>query len=1044
MSDGTVTIIVDGYTVIAGFSSFGGIQYTVNNPDGSELIRAGDAFGLSTGLTTLFHQARDAGNTELADQLFQLNKDLSGQEASIQQQVIDANKPPQPPAPVTPPADTASQTSQQNDVYVASGGANDDSGSVQRFDDGSSIQTASDGSTLVTDNSGSVTSTASNLGLSTLTRNISNASTTVAGKSDSPAATASNKSGPGKRLQNPLGNFSSYTYQISLYMITPDAYNSFVQSGRKNINAYTQANGTGSGNGAFLVAQSGGVNNSTQLRAPYFDQDFFIDNLRITQAISGKDTGSESNVTDMSFTITEPYGFSFLTRLRDAFTQLLKVSSSPNIAKSQDPSRQFFILGIQFLGYNEDGSVISAKDMTGINADPNGNSFGVYARYYDISITELHFSLQGKAVTYACKAVNSATMSSMGLKRGILWSGAEVYGQTVDDVLQGDGDSVLGLFTKANKEQEELVKNKKIGIANQYEIVYLGDSLTNIADAKIVSPADVDKLKWKMSDATSTKQSNEKTAQQSTPNKNINKIKFDNGTPLSQAIQQIIKQSTYLTDALKSVITTEQQPNPETDENGETVDPAPKVIRWYNLGTEIEVLGYDDVQKDFAYKIKYIIQPYETPVVSSAYVNHTANYYGPVKRYEYWFTGKNSEVIKYEQTLNNTFFNVTLDPEGSTSGSGGGANIPVINGIPQKQAKSGLLNQGMEAQNSYMTSLFDDGAWSSAKITILGDPDFLMQPNPSSSADVYNQYYGTDGFTVSANGGQVFIEINFREPVDYNNENGLYTINSNIAFYKYPPKLQADINSRGGGVSYMVKTVVSTFNQGKFTQELDLNITTFGDETSTDQATQANADSKDNRAGKGDSQKSTGTVSAVKTVGFKKETTTIDNTAIPAQSINIGPGDPTAVNVPSDQNTAPAPASPPEPPPNPGPPSVTVNGYTFTTLSSGAVVVHGPGIPSTNGLDNLGQVGALDPNAFINYVKYAPNLSDAAKAALTAFSNDPQAIGSIQSGLGGQGSAITSNVPVQNQVQTDDNTPVPITTVAQNSANEGGRDPIDF
>ena len=1043
MADGTVTLTIDGYTVIAeyNYNGSGEIKYVVNNPDGSQLLRAGNAFGLSSGLSTLSKRAREAGNTELADQLFQLNSNLGSQEASIQQQVLDSIKPPDPPAPVTPPADPATQTTQQNDAYVASGGANDDSGSVQRFNNGSTIQTASDGSPLVTDNSGSVTSTASNLGLSTLTTGISNAGTTVAGKGDSPAATASNQSRPGKRLQNPLGNFSSYTYQISLYMITPDAYNSFVQSGRKNINAYTQANGTGSGNGAFLVAQSGGVNNSTQLRAPYFDQDFFIDNLRITQAISGKDTGSESNVTDMSFTITEPYGFSFLTRLRDAFTQLLKVSSSPNLAKSQDPSRQFFILGIQFLGYNEDGSVISPKDMTGINADPNGNSYGVYARYYDISITELHFSLQGKAVTYACKAVNTGTMSSMGLKRGILWSGAEVYGQTVDDVLQGDGDSVLGLFTKANKEQEELVKNKKIGIANQYEIIYLGDSLTNIANAKIVSPADVDKLKWKMSDATSTKQSNEKTAQQSTPNKNINKIKFDNGTPISQAIQQIIKQSTYLTDALKSVVTTEQQPNPETDEDGEVVDPAPKVIRWYNLGTEIEVLGYDDVQKDFAYKIKYIIQPYETPVVSSAYVNHTANYYGPVKRYEYWFTGKNSEVIKYEQSLNNTFFNVTLDPESSTAGSGGGANIPVINGIPQKQAKSGLLNQGMEAQNSYMTSLFDDGSWSSAKITILGDPDFLMQPNPSSAADVYNQYYGTDGFTVSANGGQVFIEINFREPVDYNNENGLYTINSNIAFYKYPPKLQADINSRGGGVSYMVKTVVSTFNQGKFTQELDLNISTFGDETPTDQAKQANADSTDNRAGKGNSQTSTGTGSAGKTVGFKQDTTATDNTAIPSQSTDVGPGDPTAVSVPSDQNTAPVPPTPPPPPTPSVPPSVTVNGYTFTTSSSGNVVVHGPGIPSYGGA--LGPVNDLSPRAFIGLAS-SPNNSDAANAALTAFSNDPQAIGSIQSGLGGQGSATTSNVPVQNQVQTDDNTPVTVTTIAQNSANEGGRDPIDF
>ena len=32
---------------------------------------------------------------------------------------------------------------------------------------------------------------------------------------------------PGRRLKNPLGALSSYTYQLSLYMITPEAYDAF-------------------------------------------------------------------------------------------------------------------------------------------------------------------------------------------------------------------------------------------------------------------------------------------------------------------------------------------------------------------------------------------------------------------------------------------------------------------------------------------------------------------------------------------------------------------------------------------------------------------------------------------------------------------------------------------------------------------------------------------------------------------------------------------------------------------------------------------------
>ena len=122
------------------------------------------------------------------------------------------------------------QTNQQNRSYLSSGGIDDDSGSLQRFDDGSSIQTFEDGSTLVIDSDGNTSSTPA-------APPTTNAGTTQAGKSGTPSGqTATPK--PGKRLQNPLGNFSSYTYQISLYMITPDAYDAFIQTGRKNINAF--------------------------------------------------------------------------------------------------------------------------------------------------------------------------------------------------------------------------------------------------------------------------------------------------------------------------------------------------------------------------------------------------------------------------------------------------------------------------------------------------------------------------------------------------------------------------------------------------------------------------------------------------------------------------------------------------------------------------------------------------------------------------------------------------------------------------------------
>jgi hypothetical protein len=247
------------------------------------------------------------------------------------------------------------------------------------------------------------------------------------------------------------------------------------------------------------------------------------------------------------------------------------------------------------------------------------------------------------------------------------------------------------------------------------------------------------------------------------------------------------------------------------------------------MTAEIKNLGWDTKQGDFAYATTYVIQTYETPVVVSSYAKKTPKYYGPHKRYEYWFTGKNSEILRYEQQMDNTFFTVTLDPSSNSQSQGGPTDISNVTNKQQNQPRQGELNNALYAQNSYMTSLYDPGAYAQAKIQILGDPDFLMQPSPSSINALYNKFYGTDGYTVNPNGGQVFIEINFKEPIDYQNKDGLLSINESILFWKYPADVTKEINSRGGGVSYKLRTVTSSFSKGKFEQELIANINTFGD-----------------------------------------------------------------------------------------------------------------------------------------------------------------------------------------------------------------------
>ena len=758
-------------------------------------------------------------------------------------------------------AQSEEQTDQQNREYEAAGGEDDDQGGT----------TGDQTNNTDTDTQYSETDPRVTPGTPPPPPGTP---TTVAGKSDTPAAAKTN---PKPRLRkNPLGDLSSYTYQLTLYMITPDAYNAFIMSGRKDINAFQKSLDSANqriaednaniatsnssptatmgsppasstpkspvtGGGVYVIAQSGGVGPS-QKRAPGFDKDFYIDDLKISQAINAKSTLTNVNTTKMSFTITEPYGFSFLSKLKQASDELQKVCKVKGYSDLKNASRQFFILGVQFLGYDKDGNLVDSKNVPSAEGDPTANAYGLFQRYYDIFLTKVNFRIDGRTVVYSIEAAN-VSASPFGTKRGIVSTNLTVIGNTVSDALMGSStpttlqnnskpneDRVaqggagqymgnkIGLLTALN-EAEKTMEGNAIEIANVWDVKFIGGAEDLIEKAKIVTPNDLNKHRWGRNPAvTNTSKSNDGTSTQaSTPNPDSRTIAIDHGTMIIQAIDTIIKQSSFMEAALTTVnvANEELKVNPNSD---------PRTVKWYNISAEVQILGWDTKVGDFAYKTTYIIQPYETPVVLSTYIKNTSPYYGPHKRYDYWYTGKNSEIIKYEQTMDNTYFTVTLAPTGKDSSQGANADVATKvqpSMAPKQGGEAG--GESLEAQNNYITNLYDPSSFSTAKLTIVGDPDYLMQTSSSTIASVYSKFNGIDGFTINPNGGQTFIEINFNEPDDYNVDTGLMNINEKILFWKYPDGVKDLIK----GIAYMVIDVTSTFGKGKFEQLLSCVIATF-------------------------------------------------------------------------------------------------------------------------------------------------------------------------------------------------------------------------
>jgi hypothetical protein len=658
---------------------------------------------------------------------------------------------------------------------------------------------------------------------------------------------------PGKRLKNPLGEFPTYTYQISLYMITPDAYEAFVASGRTKVDIFNNLTaGTGAG-GAFLVAQSGGINNTVSKRMPGFEFDYGIDNLEITQAINGKAT-QDANVISayqINFQITEPYGFSFIQKLKQANDILASYAGGAQNAP-QTGSRQFFILGIRFFGYNTAGVPAKPTDTMSYNGtaagqpnktgaiDPLSENGAIFEHFYDITISSLKFKLDGKMTVYNIEAANAGTQAGFSQKRGTIKENTPITASTAAEMLDK-------LVVKLNKDQQLLADQKKIQYPNKYEIVWMPGT-QSIIDASMISEADKDKSKSPGSGATSTKDvtaANE-VKHQTASTGVAQTVTFGQGTNIMAAITQVIAQSSYINDALKVIYSTQLESPDSTKAPPEVSNAQTKRISWFSCSTQIKTIKWDSIVNDWAYEMQYLINKYETPVVDSAYVSAGKSYPGAHKRYDYWYTGNNTEILQYEQTYDNLFFNVAVNPsEGSAAatptGSGGapaasGPSAPnttaLVPGMFTSQPRIGKTGYGMEATNNYITSLYDPGSYAEVNMSILGDPDYLIQEPAFSEQVVYDKVYGPNGFNINPGGGQVFIEVDFKEAVDYTSQTGTLSINDSIRFQPYPD----DIAKKVKGISYMITDVVSKFKGGSFTQDLKLVNPPFASVTSANPA----------------------------------------------------------------------------------------------------------------------------------------------------------------------------------------------------------------
>lgn len=627
-----------------------------------------------------------------------------------------------------------------------------------------------------------------------------NASTTIAGKVGTTQKSSANPK-VGLRDYNPLSKFSSYTYNISLYVLDPNAYNRYMDGDKTAIKDFK------------LLVKSGGANLTETTRAKGFELDLYIDDLSIKSMISSKASGSPTTSNkEYKFKIYEPYGFSFTHKLANALGE-----SVTDVTKIKG----IFFLLIKFYGYDANGQIIYGSDVPGVsnnNADPQS----IFERGFAIAFKNLNFKLENKLVVYDITAQDQVVNAALGTAKATIAGNKEIAGTTVEEILLGNAanKSVKGLVDILNNDEEVQKKEKKIEVKNQYSVIINSDE---IKKSLMISGDYVNKEKTPFVPVTSSDNVNERTAYNNKKGAIQTKIRqfpITSGMHIVKAIDLVISQSTFVKDALNSF--DKEQLLPVTDGSNDTniPNPNPKNISWYNIVPFVKVLntgtgpnGKDFITNGYAHSITYIINKYEIPYIRSVYASKTIRYYGPHKRYQYWYTGQNSEILSYDVTFNHLYQNdiaKTSDARIDNSNTGGVTATPKA-GINADTA--GTLPGSNDTTATIKSWLYSPGDVQSFKLKILGDPDYLMPTYSAEDMNKLSAFYGPD-FTIDPSQGQVFIEIDFQQVEDYDAQTGLLKPNHDIFFANYPDDIKAK------GFIYMIKEVTSIFSKGKFEQEI--------------------------------------------------------------------------------------------------------------------------------------------------------------------------------------------------------------------------------
>jgi hypothetical protein len=557
-------------------------------------------------------------------------------------------------------------------------------------------------------------------------------------------------------VPNPLENFASYNYLFTMACATPGEVNS--ASYRRNLKN--------------IIFSSAGRFGDQRVETAYGSPEYFIDNVEFKCFVTPTPPSGNTAQIKISFDIFEPYSLGL-------FLQSCQAAALDAGYKSYMDNAPY-VIKLEFLGQESTNKFGSVGPFF----------FLVRLKKVEFTVNEAGSKYRVETFPYNHQLFNASVNTT--------FNDIKLVGKNAFEALVENPEN--SLITQLTLRELQLVKDKKKNLPDYYAIDFVecdwggpnpfadpkGGDLEFNPDS--VGGTEVYKRQGDVSSA-----GGKVIRGKVTINPKEKTLQFSQGTSITDIINStILSTKTARSNATDST---------KIDDRG--------YVTWWRIDVDIQLLEYDESTKDYNKVIIFRVVPYK--------IHHTS-FMGPeagavgvaqlkkdiTKEYNYIFTGKNTDVLKFDIDIKNLFFTATDPnkqeqsgtqanpgvnssvppeaetaeaPEGQTSSSVAGnansvkpsikvGNLPFKAGSGQLDAKQKIANE------FYMNAITKNKDMINLNIELLGDPFWLPEAGQGNYHPKGNGSQVASG-VMNYENRDIYVEVIFRTPIDARGADGL-------------------------------------------------------------------------------------------------------------------------------------------------------------------------------------------------------------------------------------------------------------------------------